>query len=51
VFSHKSAPTPNRTCDKTAVFSTRKNTGEKRFYFFFIEQIVIFSELKNFYLF
>jgi hypothetical protein len=29
------------TRDKTAVFSTREKPGEKKFYFFFIEQIVI----------
>jgi hypothetical protein len=37
------APTPTRTRDKTAVFGTRKKTGEKKVSFFFIEQIVIVS--------
>jgi hypothetical protein len=35
-------PPPTRTCDKTAVLSNRKKPSEKKFSFFFIEQIVNF---------
>jgi hypothetical protein len=34
-------PPPPGTRDKTAIFSTRKKTSEKKFSFLFIEQIVI----------
>jgi hypothetical protein len=33
-------PSPTRTRDKTAVFRTRKKTGEKKFFFFSNKQLV-----------
>jgi hypothetical protein len=38
-------PPPTRTRDKTAVFSTWKKTRWKLFFLFFIERIVIISQL------